>query len=337
MLDQSIMNTNAEKKGGHGFLETPLSLSMQQWPAGTKPVVGICCITYNHAKFIAQALDGFLMQETTFPVEIIVHDDASTDGAQDIILDYAKRFPGLIRPILQETNQYSKTGDFLGRVLQEPKSEYVAICDGDDYWTDPCKLQVQFELLEADPAAAGCFHLMELITDGGEKLGVYPPEHLHRDRVFEDVAIGYYLSTCSIMYRKHLYQGRPEWARGLYMEDGPLIAELCQQGTFRFIPRNMGVYRQHTQGFWSSLDIRKKPKISYDLMDAVLKQFTDHDLPRVRESRKEHALEVFKTAAAQGDKREARKYLWKYFVSQPTRWKLPPKQKRTIVKCLLPW
>jgi glycosyltransferase involved in cell wall biosynthesis len=322
--------------GGLSMLEAPLPLHQQHWPAGTTPLVGVCCITYNHAKFIAEALDGFLMQETTFPVEIIVHDDASTDGNQEIISEYAKRFPSLIRPILQKTNQYSRTGDFLGRVLQEPRGKYVAICDGDDYWTDPQKLQLQFDLLESDPEAAGCFHLMELIDEDGEKLGVYPPQHLHRDRVFEDVAIGYYLSTCSIMYRKHLYQGRPEWARGLYMEDGPLIAELCQKGTFRCIHRNMGVYRQHGKGFWTSLDYRRKPQISFDLMDAVLTHFRDRDLPRVRETRKRQALEIFKLAAAAGKKTEARKYLWKYLVSRPKPWRLPPNQKRTVLKCLFP-
>lgn len=318
-------------------MQKPMRITEQTWPEGTLPVVSICCLTYNHERFIREAIESFLIQETTFPVEILIHDDASNDKTASVIRKYADRHPEIIRPIYQSRNQYSVTGDFFAPVLAQARAEYIAFCEGDDYWTDPEKLELQYDLMEAEPSAAGCFHLMEMKFEDGSASQIYPPKERHHDRIFEDIAFSYHLSTGSIFYRKALYAQRPAWARGLYMGDVPLIAELCLKGSFRLIDRVMGVYRQHSGGIWSALDCRKKPSISFQLMDSVLKQFSHLHLPRVQKSRKRFLKDLFFLAATEGDKREARKYLWKYFVSQPDRWKLPPKQKKTILKCLWPW
>ena len=100
-------------------------------------VVSVACITYNHAPYIRQCLEGFLMQKTNFPIEIIVHDDASTDGTDDIIREYALKYPELFKVILQEENQYSKGVDVLSLVFERSAGKYIAFCEGDDYWTDP--------------------------------------------------------------------------------------------------------------------------------------------------------------------------------------------------------
>lgn len=318
-------------------LQYPLRLTEQTWQEGTVPVVSVCCITYNHEKFIREALEGFLMQETTFPVEVWIHDDASTDATAAIIREYERRYPKIIRPIYQTENQWSLGKKASLLVMEGVRGEFVALCEGDDYWTDPNKLELQHNMMEKDPGTAGCFHLMEMKFEDGSPSQVYPPKDKHHDRIFEDIAFSYHLSMGSIFYRKCLYEQQPPWAEGLYMGDVPLIAELCLKGRFRFINKIMGVYRQHDGGVWSALDWRKKPKISYDLMDAILKHFRDKDLPRVRECKKKYTLELFKLAAEVGNKAEMRKYLWEHLVSQPNRWQLPPHQKRAIVKCLLPW
>lgn len=120
-----------------------------------KPLVVIQCITYNHGPYIRDALDGFVMQKTDFPFVAIVHDDASTDNTAEIICEYAQKYPDIILPILEKENQYSKTDGSLGRILRNAKeatgAKYIALCEGDDYWTDPHKLQIQVDFLESNP------------------------------------------------------------------------------------------------------------------------------------------------------------------------------------------
>jgi len=130
----------------------PQKKIMHDWEQCLLPVVSICCITYNHEKYIREAIDSFLMQETNFPFEILIHDDASVDGTTEIVLDYAKRYPGIIRPIIQEENQYSQGGLINPRfVFPETKGKYIALCEGDDYWTDKTKLKKQVSFLEDNP------------------------------------------------------------------------------------------------------------------------------------------------------------------------------------------
>lgn len=122
------------------------------WDYCSPPLASICCITYNHASYIQDAIDSFLMQETRFPFEILVHDDASTDGTTEIILDYAKKYPDIIKPIIQTKNQYAKCGLINPRfVFPKAKGKYIALCEGDDYWTDTTKLQKQVSFLEDNP------------------------------------------------------------------------------------------------------------------------------------------------------------------------------------------
>ena len=121
-------------------------------------LVSIQCITYNHAPYIRQALDSFLMQETNFRYEIIIHDDASTDGTQEIIKEYQKKYPDIIVPILQKENQYSKHVDFDQFIAPLTKGRYVALCEGDDYWTDSKKIQTQFDYMEKNPGCSMFTH-----------------------------------------------------------------------------------------------------------------------------------------------------------------------------------
>lgn len=123
---------------------------MQNWKGDfTQPLASVCCITYNHKHYISQAIDSFLMQETDFPFEILIHDDASVDGTSVIVLEYAEKYPNLIKPIIQIENQGSKMGLINPRfVFPKAKGRYIALCDGDDYWTDCTKLQKQVQFLE---------------------------------------------------------------------------------------------------------------------------------------------------------------------------------------------
>ncbi len=125
---------------------------MEDWAGDVNaPLVSVRCTAYNHEPYIAQALDGFLLQRTNFPFEVIVHDDASTDKTADIIREYEKKYPKIIRPIYQTENQYSKRDGSIGRIMTAAcRGRYIALCEGDDYWIDGNKLQMQVDFLEAN-------------------------------------------------------------------------------------------------------------------------------------------------------------------------------------------
>lgn len=116
----------------------------------TQIMVSVCCLVYNHEPFLRDCFESFVMQQTTFPIEILVHDDASTDHSADIIREYTAKYPDLFKPIYQTENQYSQGKGFVGMTLnfERAKGKYIAMCEGDDYWIDPLKLQKQVDFME---------------------------------------------------------------------------------------------------------------------------------------------------------------------------------------------
>lgn len=130
--------------------------------SSTEPVVSVACITYNQEDYIAQCLDSLLAQETSFPFEVLVNDDCSRDGTTDIVLSYQQRYPGKVRAVTHEENQYSQgimpIENFL---VPLARGRYLAMCEGDDYWTDPTKLQRQYDAMQADPTLVACVHANE--------------------------------------------------------------------------------------------------------------------------------------------------------------------------------
>lgn len=120
--------------------------------------VSVYCCTYNHEKYIRDALEGFFMQKTDFDWKLVIHDDASTDGTQDIIREYIDKYPEKIVSILQTENQYSQGIDINKIMSKDLKGKYIASCEGDDYWTDPYKLQKQYDFLQQNPEFSGCYH-----------------------------------------------------------------------------------------------------------------------------------------------------------------------------------
>lgn len=132
-----------------------------------KPKISICCITYNHEEYISDALDGFLTQKTSFSYEILIHDDASTDRTAEIIKKYHEKYPNLIKPIYQTENQFSKGGIHPNLEFNYPRArgDYIALCDGDDYWSDPQKLEKQVSFLEKNKNFIGTAHNVEVIDE----------------------------------------------------------------------------------------------------------------------------------------------------------------------------
>jgi glycosyltransferase involved in cell wall biosynthesis len=239
-------------------LEKPVRITEQVWPEGTLPVVSIWCITYNHANFIRDAIEGFLIQETTFPVEIFIHDDASADGTAQIVKEYAEKYPELLRTVLQKENQWSKgNAKVLFEYLVLQRGQFTALCEGDDRWTDAKKLQIQVDYLESRHSVAGCFHRTRLIDEQG---GVIKQDFFVADREEYDfqsclTSLSKQYATCSMMIRTVTVRKPRPWLERRSV-DMLLELQVALHGNLGFIDRNMADYRFHGGGIWSRLDTR---------------------------------------------------------------------------------
>ncbi|MDX9929670.1 MAG: glycosyltransferase [Bacteroidales bacterium] len=182
-------------------------------------LVSICCLAYNHGSFIKHTIEGFLNQKTDFPVEIIIHDDASEDDTQRIINQYYKKYPELIRPIIQVENQWRRgVRPFVSIVYPLTRGKYIALCEGDDYWTDPFKLQKQVEFLENNPEYALTATDIELIDVSGSLLE--PNAMLLKQRTFLKPDVDFFdllnnnlINTLTVCFRKDVI--RDEAARAV--------------------------------------------------------------------------------------------------------------------------
>lgn len=174
----------------------------------SKTMVSIICLTYNHAPYIQECLDGFLMQKTDFPFEVIIHDDASTDGTTDIIRKYAAKYPNIIKPIFQKENQYSKHKNF-GIIIQncfnQAIGKYIAYCEGDDYWIDANKLQLQVDFLERN-LDYGLVHTNIFIAHWKNNFKEIEcnKRNVPNGEVYPHILADNFISTLSVVFRRDL-------------------------------------------------------------------------------------------------------------------------------------
>ena len=214
------------------------------------PKVSVLCITFNQARFIGQAIESFLKQETDFPFEVLIHDDASTDGTTEIVQEYARKYPKIIKLYLERENRYSKHDfEFIKDMYINAKGKYIAICEGDDYWTSLDKLQLQVEFLEKNKDYDVCFHPTKVIFEKNEVEDTVYPSHDETSQFTSKNLIKVnFIQTCSVMYRRRedysdmFADAMPgDWYTHLYH---------AQTGKIGFINKIMSVYRRHQGGVW---------------------------------------------------------------------------------------
>ena len=221
-----------------------------------KPLLSIHCITYNHAPFIRQALDGFVMQKTNFPFEVIIHDDASTDGTTEIIREYEAKYPDIIKPIYQTENQWSKGVNINKEfIFPKIKGQYVALCEGDDYWTDKNKLQKQVDYMDAHPDCSLCFHPVTCKWEEGEQPdSVFPDKKMSANvgaMNLKSLLKQNFIQTNSVVYRWRFHQDSPELIpNGILPGDWFLHLLHAEVGKIAMLPDVMAVYRKHKGGIW---------------------------------------------------------------------------------------
>jgi glycosyltransferase involved in cell wall biosynthesis len=214
------------------------------------PKVSVLMMTYNHAKYIGQAIESVLMQKTSFDYELIIGDDFSSDGAREIIAAYEERHPDRIRVL--PTAHHLGAAENWRRVIAARRGAYVATLEGDDYWTSPEKLQVQAELLDQDPAVAVCGHQVTFLYEGQDLPPAIGPDVQDGLYGIEELLRWNFLPTCTAMYRWNLIGTLPDWYFQLKMGDWPMHILFAQHGKIAFLRQPMGVYRVHAKGAWSS-------------------------------------------------------------------------------------
>ncbi|MCI8346280.1 MAG: glycosyltransferase family 2 protein [Clostridia bacterium] len=250
--------------------------------------VSVYCLVYNHEKYLKTALQGFVSQKTNFDYEVFVHDDASTDGSKLIVEEYAWQYPQIIKPIYQQENQYSKgVSIFTTFILPKMSGEYVAVCEGDDCWTDSLKLQRQVDFLDGHPDYVACVHNTMKKDMRTNRESEMFEEWQDKDILFADVIRGheysYHLS--SLMYRiQYAYQKKPHFfdtAKKAGVGDLPLAIFLTLSGKVRFLNYNMSLYRIGTEHSWTKRLLLDMNQTAYmceclaDMLDEV-NCYTEH-------------------------------------------------------------
>jgi hypothetical protein len=213
------------------------------------PKVSIVTTTHNQEGYVRQAFDSFLAQQTDFPVEVVVADDASTDATPAIIREYAERYPHTFRPILRPEN-LGLNANLVG-ALSVARGEYIALCEGDDFWTDPRKLSKQVTYLDQHPDTSVCFHPVRVMWDDGRADdSKFPPVYLRGDLSVDALLLMNFIQTNSVVYRRlECYDDIPGDVMPL---DWYLHVLHAAHGEIAMLPEMMAVYRRHAAGMWNN-------------------------------------------------------------------------------------
>lgn len=234
--------------------------------------VSVLCPAYNHEKYIRKCLDGFIMQKTNFAYEVLIHDDASTDETAKIIKEYEMKYPEIIKPIYQKQNQYSKgLSIFADILLDKAKGKYLAFCEGDDYWIDENKLQLQYDALEKNKNCSICGHYVQCCNENGEEIKKHFPQDdcEIKEIVKKDSAVNnlyctnkmYYFHTSSFFIRKEVLKLSYKLFGNAFDRNVQLAAAIC--GDFYYINKKMSMYRWLSNGSYTQ-NLKKLETSEYD-------------------------------------------------------------------------
>ncbi len=244
----------------------------------------IRCLVYNHEPYLRDCLEGFVMQKTDFPFRAVVHDDCSTDGSAAIIREYAEKYPDIIEPIFETENLYSRRDGSLRRVMNAAtygRSEYIALCEGDDYWIDPHKLQKQVDFFDSHPDIAMVCSNAEVEYEGRflteadfrqmswpicDKSGLLPVQDVVENG-------GWFIHTCTILYRGRLVEDYPEAAKNCSVGDYPLQIFAALKGGVYYLHEKTAVYRFCSVGSWTARARREPTERDVIAWSKIVKLF----------------------------------------------------------------
>ena len=271
-------------------------------------IVSVSCITFNHAPYIRACLDGFLMQKTSFVFEILIHDDCSTDGTREIIEEYSKKYPDIIFPIFQTENQYSKGVRGMMARFNFPRSrgKYIALCEGDDYWSDPYKLQRQVDFLEANTDFSICFHNMKILNESNPSALEFTnsKDQESVSSILDLASKGNFMFTASVVFKKPK-DGFPNWLTDLPIGDYAIHLFNAQFGKIKFLDQVMGVYRIHAGGVWGSFSKEKLYDRWIPMLEQLQDKFSDEVNKTLRAQKIYSLLDVYMISFEKKDNKKA--------------------------------
>jgi len=273
----------------------------------TEPTVSVGMITYNHAPYITRAIEGVLQQKTKFPFELIIGEDCSSDGTRKVVFEYQERYPHIIRVITSDRNVGAKENGY--RTWKACRGKYIALCEGDDYWTSPEKLQKQVDFLDNHPECAICFHnVTRVYDDGSHEPRNYCSDNQKKFSTVEDLLVTNFIPTCSTMFRRGLFGEFPDWYYSMPMGDWPLHILNALHGKIGYINEVMGVYQIHRGGVWSSQSLEDTDKAIIQFYD-VLNTHVEYKYRKII-NRVLHnwCLKMSEEYAGRGNSAEARSY-----------------------------
>lgn len=288
--------------------------------------VSISCITYNHEKYISDAIESFLMQKTSFNFEILIYDDASTDGTADIIREYERKYPSVIKPIYQIENQYSKGKRVARFNFERAKGKYIADCEGDDYWTDPEKLQKQFDFMESHQDYSMCVHNAYIVNKDKEiKMCHNPTKRSRKFSTKEIIYGGGGLFVTSSMFARAEYKNLPAFYDNAPVGDYPYMIWLSLQGNIYYMNECMSAYRVGLEGSWTNREVSTidKKKSHYNQISNMLDEinlYTQYKYNKVIEKTKKK--NEFSLLLEEGKINEIKKKEYRQFHSKLLRIRL---------------
>ena len=247
------------------------------------PLVVVRCITYNHKPYIKDTLEGFVMQKTNFPFIVVVHDDASTDGTPDIIKEYVKSYPDIIKPIYEEENQHSKKNGSVTRIMnaacEVTGARYIAMCEGDDYWIDPLKLQKQVDFLESHSDYSLCFHGVDVLVEGNLKL----EENIYRkleNRTYSpnEILEQWTVPTASAVFRREIIQSLPKNPKFQFGDNVCWLA-CASKGKLYGFKDHMAIYRRQSSGWIARQGSYRSFEKFARHYEGIMESFPDLDIP----------------------------------------------------------
>jgi glycosyltransferase involved in cell wall biosynthesis len=297
----------------------------------------VLMITYNHERFIVQAVESALAQQTTFDYEVVIGEDCSTENTRALLVDLQKRHPERIRLLLPEQNMGAHRN--FAQALRACQGEYVALLEGDDYWTSPQKLQEQVDFLDTHPECAICFHNVRVIyQDGSRPPRDYSPPHQKEISTIRDLLISNFVPTCSTMFRRDKAE-YPDWLFSLKMGDWPFHILNARHGKIGYIGQVMAVYRIHAGGLWNAKNPIEKLSAFAQMHELLI---THLDSQYAELLARVLAGEYFRLALAYdrgGEIARARAYVRKALAQHPFRGRIPKRGLLLTVYMFspLPW
>lgn len=245
----------------------------------SEPLVSVLIWTFNQRQFIRECVDSVLAQQTKFPFEILISDDCSTDGTAEIVREYQCRHPDKIRLFLAERNLW-RVLPGLSTTLMVPvlhrasRGKYLALLEGDDYWTDPNKLQTQTEFLDTHPECSLCFHdAMVYYEDGSYTPQRFLSPELRCDRTTESLLDRYMIATLATVVRADCFPDLDRWPAELDLCDWTLAVLVSTRGRVSYIDEVMGVYRRHSGGVWSGVTQENRYQKQIEILQGFNKYF----------------------------------------------------------------